>query len=213
MSIVCYHARVDEIMLDALQADPDLFWKLPQIADTAGAQLLFTDKDWSALCWLLSPKAREEQKHLVVEFTVNFDRTDEDRCGGHAGWEAAKAREAAKRGVQLVETESMPDEPALTAIHGRGPRDSRFEQIGFGARTFVPAEVADLSAALDRITDADLREHFDPEVMESLDVAGIRWTEEEPDVLDAILIPVFDRIRIFYRLASQARQHVLAVIT
>jgi hypothetical protein len=57
----------------------------------------------------------------------------------------------------------------------------------------------------------DLRAHFDPQVMEDFDVAGILWTEEEPDVLDAILIPVFNGLRAFYDRAARAGQYVLVV--
>jgi hypothetical protein len=106
----------------------------------------------------------------------------------------------------------MPDDAALTAIHGRGPRDTRF-QIGYRARTFVPDEVAALSAALDQITEAHLREHLGLQVMESLDVAGIQWTEEGPDVFETMLIVPFERLRLFFRLAARAGQYVLAVVT
>ena len=122
-------------------------------------------------------------------------------------------QEAARRGFQLVDTASMPDEPALIANEGRGPTGRRYPKIGLHAQTFLPDEVADLSAALDRITDADVRAHFDPVVMEALDVEGIRWTdEEESDVLERILIPSFERLRAFYRLAALAGQHVIVVI-
>jgi hypothetical protein len=211
MGIVSYHVRIGESLLEALQANPDLFWELPECAAPAGVQQLYIDKDWSALSWLLSAKAREEQKHDVVVFAVSDSAEGENIPSDRDAWNAAKAREASRRGIQLVNTESMPDEPALIAIEGRGPRDERFQQIGYGARTFVPHEVRRLSAALDQLTDADLREHFNPEVMESLDVAGILWTEEAPDVLDAILIPIFMRLKEFYRLAAQAGQHVLVV--
>ena len=102
-------------------------------------------------------------------------------------------------------------DPALKAIQGRGPRDERLAEIRYGGRVFSPAEVADLSAALDTITDSDLRTHFDPQVMEDFDVAGFLWTEEEPDVLDAILIPIFNRLRAFYGHAARAAQYVLVV--
>lgn len=171
MSIVLYHARVDERILAALQTRPERFWELPEDADPAGNQLLYTDKDWSALCWLLSAKAREEQKHDVVMLALGWSNAE--NLVGSDAWEAAKAQEAAKRGFKLVDAGAMPDDPVLTAIQGRGPRDGRFPQVGYGARTFVSEEVTALSAALDRITEADLREHFDPQVMQSLDVAGI----------------------------------------
>lgn len=211
MSIVSYHARIDERLLETLQANPDLFWELPEHSDSAGAQLLYLDKDWSALSWLLSSKAREEQKH---DLSLMRGQNSGENFAGPDARGNAKTQAAAKLGFQLVDTESMPDDPALIAIQGRGPRDSRFQQIGFGARTFIPHEVAGLSASLDRITDADLREHFDPVVMEALDVEGIRWTEEEEsDVLEKILIPCFERLRAFYNLAALAGQHVLVVIS
>ncbi|HEX4160309.1 MAG TPA: DUF1877 family protein [Rhizomicrobium sp.] len=106
----------------------------------------------------------------------------------------------------------MPDDPALIVSEGRGREDRRFPKIGRHAQTFFPDEVAELSAALNQITDAGLREHFDPRVMESLGVAGILWTEEEPDVFEKILVPVLERIRELFRLAAQAGQTVIVVI-
>jgi hypothetical protein len=212
MSVVSYYVRIDERMLEALEAKPDLFWEIPESPGSENGELLYLDKDWAVLSWLLSSKAREEQKHDVAGFALRTSINGEQKLVGPA-WQTAKAQAAAKLGFQLVDTESMPDDPALTAIQGRGPRDSRFSQIGYGARTFNPDEVAASSASLDRLTEADLREHFDPKVMEALDVEGILWTEEEPDVLDKILLPCFERLKRFYRLAALAKQHVLVVLS
>ena len=210
MSIVSYHARVGESLLEALQTDPDLFWRLPKSADPAEAELLFIDKDWRALSWLLSAKAREEQKHDAVQFALMRSKRGAEKPDNLA-WGAAKAREASKLGVDLVDTKLMPDDPALIAIEGRGPRDARLAELGYGDRAFVPTEVANLAAALDRITEADMRAHFDPQAMEAFDVAGILWTEEDPDVLDAILIPIFNSLKSFYGRAARAGQYVLVV--
>jgi hypothetical protein len=211
MSIVLYHARVDDSTLDALQANPDLFWGLPDEAGPTDNQQLYTDKDWGAISWLLSAKAREEQKHQVVEFALSMNRKSSANLESRDAWKAAKREEAARRGFELVDAESMPDDPVLIAIQGRGTKHGRAPHMGLHAQTLVPDHVAALSAALDRVTEADLREHFDPRVMESLDVAGILWTEEEPDVFDKILVPGFERIRVFFRFAAQAGQHVVVV--
>jgi hypothetical protein len=209
MSIVSYHARVSESLLEDLQTNPDLFWELPQNAGPAEAELFYIDKDWRALSWLLSAKAREEQKHEVVQFAL-WRRPGSDGLDKLA-WDAAKAREASTLGFELVDTEAMPDDPALVAIEGRGPRDERLAEIGYGGRAFVPTEVASLAAALEPITGEDMREHFDPHVMEALDVAGMMWTEDDPDVLDTILIPIFDSLKAFYGHAARAGQYVLVV--
>jgi hypothetical protein len=209
MSIVSYHARVDEDLLEALQANADRFWELPEDAGPAEAELLYIDKDGSALSWLLSSKAREEQKHDAVQSALMRSEAGEKLDA--LAWDAAKAREALKLGIELVDTQSMPDEPALIAIEGRGPRDARLADLGYGGRVFLPTEVSNLSAALDRITESDLRAHFDPQAMEGFDVAGIRWTKEPPDVLDAILIPILNRLKAFFRRAALAGQYVLVV--
>jgi hypothetical protein len=60
----------------------------------------------------------------------------------------AKVRKTAELVIEWVDTKLMPDDPALTAIEGRGPRDPRLAEIRYGGRVFSPAEVADLSAAL-----------------------------------------------------------------
>ena len=211
MGIVSYHARVDESLLEALQTNPDLFWELPEDSDPACAELLYLDKDWSALSWLLSSKAREEQKHDAVLYALARCEAAGENLADPDAWRTAKLREASKLGFQPVDTESMPDDSVLIAIEGRGPRDSRLHGIGYGGRTFVPDEVAGLSASLDGIIEADLRKHFDPQVMESYDVAGILWTEEDPSVIDTILIPCFDRLKAFFRRAALAGQHVVVV--
>jgi hypothetical protein len=210
MSIVSYHARLDENLLEALQTNANHFWDLPADAGPADAELLYIDKDWSALSWLLSSKAREEQKQDAVQFALMRSKAAGEKLDDLA-WDAAKAREASKLGVELVDTEAMPDEPALIAIEGRGPRDARLAHLGYGGRVFLPTEISNLSAALDRITESDLRAHFDPQAMEGFDVAGIRWTEEPPDVLETILIPIFNRLKAFFRRAALAGQYVLVV--
>jgi hypothetical protein len=144
MGIVSYHARVGDSELEALQTNPDLFWELPQRSDSAGAERLYLDKDWSVLSWLLSSKSREEQKHSVAVFALMLGRNGTEGLANPDAWDAAKAREASKLGFQLVNTESMPDEPALIAIEGRGPRDARLNGIGYGGRAFDPAEVTRL---------------------------------------------------------------------
>jgi hypothetical protein len=210
MSIVSYHARVGEGFLEALRTNPDLFWELPQKAGPAEEELLFIDKDWRALSWLLSAKAREEQKHEAVQFAVMRSERGVAKSD-RLPWGDARAQEASKRGIELVDTDLMPDDTALLAIEGRGPRDERLAEIGYGGRVFTPAEVANLAAALDPITEDEMRVTFDPRAMEDFDVAGILWTEEEPDVLDAILIPIFNRLKAFYGRAARAGQYVLVV--
>jgi hypothetical protein len=157
MSIVSYHARVSESLLGAMQANPDLFRELPGKAGPEEAELFFIDKDWEALSWLLSAKAREEQKHEAVMFALMRREHAGETLDGVAR-DAAKAEEAAKLGVEPVDTDLMPDDPALIAIEGRGPRDARLAEVSYyGGRAIAPAEVATLSAALDRLTEADTR--------------------------------------------------------
>ena len=210
MSIVSYHARVGENLLETLQTNADLFWDLPEDAGPAEAELLFIDKDWSALSWLLSSKAREEQKHDAVLHSLMRSEAGGEKLDALA-WAAAKSREASKLGIELVDTQSIPDDPALIAIEGRGPRDASLAHLGYGGRVFLPTEVSNLSAALDRIMESDLRAHFDPQAMEGFDVAGISWTEEPSDLLDTNLIPIFNRLRAFFRRAALAEQYVLVV--
>jgi hypothetical protein len=96
---------------------------------------LFIDKDWRALSWLLSAKAREEQKYEAVQFAVM--RTPGAKNLHGPAWDDAKLRKALELGFELVDTKLMPDDPALTAIEGRGPRDPRLAEIGYGGRVFL----------------------------------------------------------------------------
>src|ERR1700735_1109358 len=130
LSIVSYHARVGENLLEGLRTNADQFWNLPEDAGPAEAELLFIDKDWSALSWLLSSKAREECKHDAVQLAVTLGKPGAEMLDNLA-WDAAKAREASKLGIELVDTKSMADEPALIAIEGRGSRDARLAHLGY----------------------------------------------------------------------------------
>jgi len=124
MSIVSYHARVDESFLGTLQTNPDLFWELPKKAGPAEAELLFIDKDWRALSWLLSAKAREEQKQEAVQFARMWATSSVGKFGRSPG-PSARVQKTAELVIELVDTKLMPDDPALTAIEGRGLRDAR----------------------------------------------------------------------------------------
>jgi hypothetical protein len=79
------------------------------------------------------------------------------------------------------------------------------------ARVFKPDEVRKLSAALDKVTDADLRSTFDRKTMAKLDVGGMGWLEEPDAVLDEFLIPAFHRLRAFYADAAKRGHHVFVV--
>jgi hypothetical protein len=209
MSIVSYHARVSASGLSKLRDDPDRFWVLPQQTGPDGAELLYLDKDWSALSYLLSAKSREEHKHdTALQAVQRCERKGEDLSDA-AAWQAALQREARNLGFALVDTRALPDDPLLVAIEGRGPEQQRLPGIGYGALVFEPAEVSRLSAALDRVTDADLRKFFDTKTMEMLDVAGMRWTQEQPSVFAEILVPCFERLREFFQRAAEAQQHIL----
>src|SRR5579859_7273529 len=109
MSIVSYHARVDGSVLGALKANQDLFWELPEKAGPAEPELLFIDKDWRALSWLLSAKAREEQKQEAVQFALMRNHRGAAKLDKPA-WDAAEALEASRLGVELIDTKLMPDE-------------------------------------------------------------------------------------------------------
>ncbi|MBS0471098.1 MAG: DUF1877 family protein [Proteobacteria bacterium] len=207
MSIVSYHARVNSERLAAIRSDPETFWTLPEHAGSESAEMLYLDKDWATLSYLLSQKARDEAGYMMALIAVQR-RESEDNSDDQA-WRAAMREEARKLGFEFVDTRALPDDPLLIAIAGRGTDESRIADIGYGATIFTPEEVTGFAAELGKITMSDLRKHWNPKTMEILDVAGVLWTEEEPSVFDDVIVRCFERLQTFFQNAAEAKQYVL----
>ncbi len=213
MSIIAHYVHVDEAQLQTVREQPALVWDINSDPRFAKAALFDIDREYDVLAWLLSEKKRKEQ----VRQAANYQAIQRDIAGkglNRAEFDRVEAEELEKLGAKPEDTDALPTDPALEAIEGRGTPSQRDQKLNLGmgaARVFKPEEVRKLSAALDRVTDADLRRTFDRKTMAKLDVGGMDWLEEPDSVLDEFLIPAFHRLRAFYADAANRGHYVFVV--
>jgi hypothetical protein len=214
MSIIAYYVHVDEAQLQAVREQPALIWNINSDPRFPKAALFDIDKDYDVLAWLLSEKKRKEQARQIASYLAIGREEASGRAFDKAEFARVKAEELAKLGAKPQDTDALPTDAALEAIEGRGTPSQRDPKLNLGmgaARVFKPEEVRKLSAALDNVTDADLRRTFDRKTMAKLDVGGMGWLEEPDSVLDEFLIPAFHRLRAFYADAAKRGHYVFVV--
>lgn len=214
MSVIAYYVHLTAEQMQQARSAPEQLWQISENPKSAGAELFDMDKDYQVIPWLLSEKKREERKGEVAQ-TAAMMRKDIPPRDNEA-FKKALAEERARLGVtvDLSALYKMPDDPVVTAIEGLGTEDQRDEAITFGmggARVFLPAEVKSLSEQIQKIQPSDLRRHFNRKEMAVWDVGGIGWLEEDDEVLDKALIPVFKRFQQFYKRAADADHYVLVI--
>jgi hypothetical protein len=214
MGIVAYYVHVDEAQLHALREQPQLVWNIASDPRFAKAAMMDVDKDWQVLSWLASARKRKEQQQFVASMNA-LRREGADDLGKEAFQKALDA-ERKKLGIEKEEDDprSMPIDPLLEAIEGRGREDQRDPAFNFGlgaARLFGPPEVKVLAAAFSGTNEADIRANFNRQAMARFDVGGMAWLEESDSVLDEFLLPSFRRLSTFYQSAAKANHYVLVI--
>lgn len=91
-------------------------------------------------------------------------------------------------------------EPLSLAVHGG---EEVGEDVGYGpARFLTPAQVRTVSAALDRITEANLRARFDPRAMDAAEIYPAIWGRDGQEALDYLVENYLPWVA-FYRAAAQ----------
>ncbi|GAA0761217.1 YfbM family protein [Ideonella azotifigens] len=214
MSIIAYYAHVDEVQLDLVHKQPSVVWNIKNDPRFAKAALLDLDKDYEVLAWLLSSTKRGEQVHLVATYRAAGRQIESKSLGENTDFDALLSEELGKLGVCPGATDGAAADMVLSAIEGRGDKSQRDPKIDFGmgsARLFKPAEVKQLSAALDRITTADLQKFFDRKEMEKFEVGGMEWLSEKDSVLEEFLVPAFQKLRAFYAEAAKSGHYVFVI--
>ena len=214
MSVIAYYVHLTAEQIQQVRSAPEQLWHISEHPRLTGAELFDMNKDYQVIPWLLSEKKREEAKGEAAQMAVMLrkDIAPNDK----EGFKKALTEERARLGVtvDLANLYKMPSDPVVTAIEGLGTEDQRDEAITFGmggARVFPPAEVKSLSEQIQKIQPDDLRRHFNRQEMAVWDVGGIGWLEEDDQVLDEALIPVFKRFQQFYKRASDADHYVLVI--
>ena len=214
MSIIAYYVHVDEGQLQALREEPALVWDIREDPRFASAVLFDIDKDYDVVAWLASAKKRKEQAQQIASYRAISRETKSGSDYDKAEFTRVVNEELEKLGMSPEDTNAMPTDPALEAIEGRGTESQRDPKINLGmgnARHFKPDEVTKLADALERITEAELRNSFNRVEMAKFDVGGIGWLEEENSVFDEFLLPAFRGLQDFYRQAAKSGHHVLVI--
>lgn len=213
MSVVAYYARVSAADLKALRDDPEHYWNLEEMpwdlshkAGPDASEVLYIDKDWQVLSWLCSALGRAEQHHQAALISVDL--------GAHHDTDAFKQalrREIEALGLSYVDPDTLPADPVLTAIQGRRERDKgeTLTDLGLAAAVFDPNEVRSLLASLDALDEGRLRERFNIDEMEALDMPIDGGATD----LDEFYLPQLKRLKTLYSRAASAGQHVVVVMS
>jgi hypothetical protein len=104
----------------------------------------------------------------------------------------------------------MKIDPAFEAIYGdRSHVDERFD-FGLGPPAVMPPQkVCAVRATLDGFSRADIERRYDGKEMMR---AGIHYADED-DIMDGYILPLFERLRAFYRAAAANNQLVMVVFS
>jgi hypothetical protein len=214
MSIIAYYLHVNDTQLHAIQERPAVVWNVNSDPRFAKAALIDVDKDYEVVAWLLSEKKRKEQAHQVATFKAISHESDVKANWSKAEFSKVVAAELQKLGLEVEDTNALDTDAVLEAIEGRGTEAQRDPKINFGlgsARVFQPNEVKKLAAALEQVSDANLRKSFNRSMMAKFEVGGMDWLDEKDSALDDFLIPAFKRIQMFYMEAAKRSHYVLVI--
>jgi hypothetical protein len=182
MGMVAYFARVNEDQLGQLRRDPQLVWA-SEFTSQAGVEVIDIDKAWDAICYLLCDSTRE----------------------------MARWNRAAMMDDELPAAEPDTKVNAI-ATSIMGASENRVAEIdcGYGgAANFAPGEVAAFAQELSAVTLDRLRQHLDFQEMDRLMVNPDGWLDDGEGIFSEYVVPLFNRVREFYRRAAGQRQRVL----
>lgn len=214
MSIIAYFLHVDDAQLHALREQPAIVWNISSDRRFSTAKLVDISKDYEVLAWLLSQKKRIEQAHQLAHYKAINREIEANANYDKATFQRVVKDELGKLGVTQENPNSLPTDPVLEALEGRGTEAQREPRMNFGlgsARLFRPNEVKRLSAALGNVSIQQLRVNFDRATMTKFDVGGMDWLSEKDAVFEQFLTPAFYKIRSFYIDASNLGHNVLVI--
>jgi hypothetical protein len=211
MSVIASYARVGAEDLERIRAKPDVFWQIAEMPWDGSAtapeasERLELDKMWEGLSWLCSPLGRAEAHHMAAVMNIDIG------IEGKEAFKTALAKEVSAMGLSWVDPDTLPADPVLAAIQGRKGENqtSDIAEFGLHACVFSPAEVQELSSALNAINLDQLRDRFDVREIEALSLPG-DWEESE---LDEFYLPSLARLKNLYANAAEGGQHVVVVMS
>lgn len=214
MSVIAYFLHLNDMQLQAVRERPAIVWNVGADPRFATAKLVDIDKDYEVLAWLLSPKKRLEQAHQLAHYKAIDRETRAKADYDKATFQRVVKEELDKLGVAKDNPNSLPTDPALEALEGRGTEAHREPRLNFGlgsARLFKPHEVKRLSTAFSDIKSKSLRANFNRATMTRFDVGGMDWLGEQDAVFEQFLAPAFYKIRSFYIDAAKLGHNVLVI--
>ncbi len=184
MSITTCYGRLSNKEYAAMRASQD---GLIQFTDGTlqDEQCLYLDKAAPVIAWLLSPYEREQQAQF-----------------------AKVARDRGNAPVITAPLTSHVDD-LVAAVMGIGEKDAKLE-AGLGPATVHRADmVSRYARLLANIDGPQLREHLDFEKMEAAALCLDGWIDEGEELFTEYVLPLFRRLKLFYKTAEENRQVVL----
>jgi hypothetical protein len=150
-------------------------------------QLLYLDKATPVIAWLLSPLKRHEQAHFAAAFLEDDIDT-------------------------FVPPDFGPEPPLdelLIPIEGRGSVDEALD-VGMGpACVFEPDDVYKYARLLENVSETQLREKLNFTELEDAALPIDYWPEEGEKIFTEYIVPLFNQLQEFYRMAASNNQLVL----
>jgi len=199
MSVIANHVRLPDDTLEEWCADPNLLQQLHS-GTRPGVEYIDLDKSWEAIAWLLSECKREEKKRESDSFPDTDDLDPDD----DAAWDAAFAN------APVADYQGLTPDLLLVAVEGRGDKREDRLDYGYGPACILDkATVREINGALRNVTVDDLRQHYDPELMDRHKVYPQIWANEGLAALEEYVIPYFNQLCDLYRNAAEANQKVV----
>ncbi|WP_081627154.1 DUF1877 family protein [Methyloversatilis discipulorum] len=186
MSVTTHYGRVSEEQYTSMRNDPDglaqfLTGVLPE------DQLLYLDKASAVIAWLLSPLKRHEQAHFAA--VVRADDIE-----------------------SFTPPDLGPEPPVdelLIPLEGRGAKDENLD-AGMGPACVIDAkDVHRYALLLEEISEEKLREKLNFQELEEAALPIDYWLEEGEEIFAGYIVPLFEQLKTFYRVAASNNQKVL----
>lgn len=188
MSMITCYARLTASQLQGLDQSPGTLARLHEHVPSGG-EVIDLDKAAGVIAWLLSPCKRAEQIDFAA--VINEDLGEETM-------------------PSLSQQPFPPLDDLAICIEGRGSKHLKALDVGYGpACEFQPEEVKRYSDALDKVNESVLRRELNFELMDTLHLPVEYWQEEGEEVFTQYILPLFEKLKRFYKAAANGSQSVL----
>ncbi|MFC0581426.1 YfbM family protein [Micrococcoides hystricis] len=160
------------------------------------------------MIWTANRLSEAQARELLIDPEAYFSFIEEDHS------EHAIDLDKAWQGIHWLLTGSAgpTDTAESLAIYGWEAGELLEIDAGYGQPALLwPDRVQDVNAALQRLTDQELQQRFNPEQMSNSPLYPDLWDEE--DIFETYLLPYAQQLRKFYAAAARNRQAVVMAIT